>query len=153
MKNKVLRIILCIIETLCIICIPIVIGLSIYFGWNKLRESLIYQLDINEQNKTKIEMYLQDSLERENLEGANRIQYYAKLHHTEYTVYYDDGFEDSFINDDIGELRKYIIEKGTSLEDKYKILLSGSNILCILIIISKVVIGATINKIDKLEKI
>lgn len=101
------RTIVCIIETICIICIPIFIALPFYFKWNSYKESFKYELEINEQNKSKIETYVKNNLERESLEGAVKIQYYSKLHHNEYTIYYDDGFQDTFMNDDIDDLLGY----------------------------------------------
>lgn len=146
MKRK----ILCMLEVLCIIVIPIIIFIQLWIGWKCIYESFRIELILNDSNKKVVEKCLTNS-EYNNLENVDKIQFIAASHHDRYVLYYSDGHEIAFNGNCYKELRKYIEENGQSFYYSYFIVFGCLAVILIIIITLKTMVTRRLNMLDNSE--
>ena len=146
MKRKTL----CVIETFCIIIIPVFIVIQLWIGWKYIYESFRIELVIDDSNQKDIEKYLQNG-QYGNLNNIDKIQLINAFHHDRYVLYYKDGNEINFNDDNYKELKEYIIENGKSFSCYYIIIFLCLFIIFVLVISIKIKVTRMINIIDNSE--
>lgn len=142
---------LCMIELFCIILIPIIVLAQIFIICRYIYEIFRCEIIVDSNNQKRLEEIIQDS-KYNNLENVNKIQYISAIHHDRYVVYYNDGSEVAFTNDNYEELRDYIQNNGKEYGSIYYILFICSVIIFIVIIIIKHIVKKEIEKIDCISR-
>ncbi len=92
---------------------------SFYLMFLGLGKTIVF---VNDKNREKIENMLKTSekyVETENIEDLDKIQFFIAFNDYEFTLFYDNGEEERFLDNDLNDLKEYIEDNGYGKSLKY----------------------------------
>lgn len=92
---------------------------SFYLMFLGLGKTIVF---VNDKNREKIENMLKTSekyVETENIEDLDKIQFFLAFNDYEFTLFYDNGEEERFLDNDLNDLKEYIEDNGYGKSLKY----------------------------------
>lgn len=133
------------LETICLIFLIVLLSAEVFLGWILLKPTS-YELQINDYNREDI-LYLIKNIN--NTTEIEKITYKIPLHHDIYILDYTNGGKKEIQNDNLPELKSYIMKYGKITSNLYIILFMICFISIIMLVIIKIIIGKKIKDIDK----